>query len=96
MLDTEQVKKMKLPELQEFAAKMGIPRYRYMKKGERQQLLLKSFASDNAAAAETAPASSDTPAAQPKEPAAAPASERAGGEKPPMTEGQLKALKAHQ
>ena len=96
MLDTEQVKKMKLPELQEFAAKMGIPRYRYMKKGELQQLLLKSFASDNAAAAETAPVSSDTPAAQPKEPAAAPASERAGGEKPPMTEGQLKALKAQQ
>lgn len=44
MLDIEEVKKMKLPQLQEVAAQMGIPRYRYMKKGELQELIAKSFA----------------------------------------------------
>lgn len=36
---------MKLPELQDFAAKIGVPKYRYMKKGELQELIIKSFVS---------------------------------------------------
>ena len=43
MLDINEVKQMKLPELQDFAAKIGVPKYRYMKKGELQELIIKSF-----------------------------------------------------
>lgn len=119
MLDIEEVKKMKLPELQDFAAKVGIPRYRYMKKGELQQLILKSFASSPVAGTKEVLGSAtdenrdiargDNPAVQPAEKERHPARERKerGREgaapensdsesKPPLTEGQLKALKAQQ
>ena len=119
MLDIEEVKKMKLPELQDFAAKVGIPRYRYMKKGELQQLILKSFASSPVADTKEVLGSAtdenrdiargDNPAVQPAEKERRSARERKergregatpensdGESKPPLTEGQLKALKAQQ
>lgn len=121
MLDIEEVKSMKLPELQDFAAKVGIPRYRYMKKGELQQLIIKSFAgspvtdaknaddTDNQAdEGQSAGRESDSTTKQVRKGARSGEDRRgrasensdaenpAGETKPPLTEGQLKALKAQQ
>ncbi|MDD4820927.1 MAG: transcription termination factor Rho [Flavobacteriales bacterium] len=64
MLDINEVIEMKLPELQEFAASVGIPKYRTMKKNELRELIIKSFAKSNDA---PAPVSNDqTPAPEPK------------------------------
>lgn len=122
MLDIEEVKKMKLPELQDFAAKIGIPRYRYMKKGELQDLIIKSFVSTPAAgekksddpqrlverkdmarknnpedrkADDGRPVVEDSGRRRQK-PEATASDGRPGETKTPLTEGQLKALKAQQ
>ena len=114
---------MKLPELQDFAAKIGIPRYRYMKKGELQELIIKSFVStpvsdekksvgpdvftdgSNTARKENSPSRKTNEGKRPveskerKEPAKGELlspGEAAGEAKPPLTEGQLKALRAQQ
>ena len=121
MLDIEEVKSMKLPELQDFAAKVGIPRYRYMKKGELQQLIIKSFAGSPVTDAKNADDTdnqvdegqnagrkSDSTTKQVRKGARSNEDRRgrasensdaenpAGETKPPLTEGQLKALKAQQ
>lgn len=118
MLDIEEVKRMKLPELQDFAAKVGIPRYRYMKKGELQQLIIKSFAGSSASETKDSDKPGNVgqnvasenvftaPQLQKTGRASKEREERVGENpipgkpaeeaKPPLTEGQLKALKAQQ
>lgn len=121
MWTTEEIEKMKLPQLQEVAAKMEIPRYRYLKKGELQQHILQALRAQ-AEAPENPPAEPQTPQA-PQDTAAQPAhpEKKANGrvlrprrnrivhaeetpqpesttqeQKPPMSEGQIKALRAQQ
>ena len=132
MLDIEEVKKMKLPQLQEVAAQMGIPRYRYMKKGELQELIAKSFAAprpeprpektpdisrgdidagqvrskaaeqvqkDNGEGEPAGKRERKDPKARPdrrNEKVSSTAEPAPQGPKPPLTEGQIKALRAQQ
>ncbi|MBR4401949.1 MAG: transcription termination factor Rho [Flavobacteriales bacterium] len=44
MFNIDEILKMKLPELQEMAAQLSIPKYRAMKKNELRELLYKTFA----------------------------------------------------
>ena len=71
MWTTEEIEKMKLPQLQEVAAKMEIPRYRYLKKGELQQHILQALRAQTEAP-ENPPAEPQTPQA-PQDTAAQPA-----------------------
>ena len=44
MFNIDEILQMKLPELQEMAAQLSIPKYRAMKKNELRELLYKTFA----------------------------------------------------
>ncbi len=122
MWTIEEIEKMKLPQLQEVAAKMEIPRYRYLKKGELQQLITQSLNASTPETAKSPSAEQKTPQAPQENPAqnalpetkantrilrprrnrivrteeTAQTSPSAQEQKPPMSEGQIKALRAQQ
>ncbi len=122
MWTIEEIEKMKLPQLQEVAAKMEIPRYRYLKKGELQQLITQSLNASAPEPTEGSPAGQQTHPVSQENPAQNTLPEKkANGrvlrprrnrmvraeetpqpesttqeQKPPMSEGQIKALRAQQ